>query len=279
LLEELAHRFHVTKSGQLAAADYENDWQDDEDYTYDLNGNRTTANGDNYTTGENNQLLSDDTYTYEYDAEGNRTKRYVSGTPNTDVTEYQWDHRNRLVQVTHYATEGGNADQIVQYAYDFGNRWVRRIIDPDGDATGENLQSTMFIYDAPAGSPLPLAGEGPGVRASQIVLQFDKEGSTSTPSNAGDTNLTHRYLWGTGVDQILADEQVHYDWTPEDYITDALLWPLGDHLGSVRDAVDNSGTVRIHRAYDAWRSRDSTLHAGTIGVWDGKWSVWRMQPV
>jgi RHS repeat-associated protein len=90
------------------------------------------------------------------------------------------------------------------------------------------------------------------VRAPQIVLQFDKEGSTSTPSNAGDTNLTHRYLWGTGVDQILADEQVHYDWTPEDYITDALLWPLGDHLGSVRDAVDNSGTVRIHRAYDAY---------------------------
>jgi hypothetical protein len=124
---------------------------------------------------------------------------------------------------------------------------VRRIIDPDGDATGENLQSTIFIYDGPAASPNPLASG-----SSQIVLQFDKEGSTSTPSNAGDTNLTHRYLWGTGVDQILADEQVHYDWTPEDYITDALLWPLGDHLGSVRDVVANNGVVRIHRAYDAY---------------------------
>jgi hypothetical protein len=61
------------------------------------------------------------------------------------------------------------------------------------------------------------------------------------------SDLTHRYLWGTGVDQILADEQVHCDWTPEDHITDALLWPLGDHLGSVRDVVDKYGTVR-------WRS-------------------------
>jgi hypothetical protein len=70
----------------------------------------------------------------------------------------------------------------------------------------------------------------PGERASQIVLQFDKTGS----GDVAATDLSHRYLWGTGVDQILADEQVHYDWTPEDYITDALLWPLGDHLGSVR---------------------------------------------
>ena len=50
-------------------------------------------------------------YTYNYDAEGNRTVRFVDNgsTPgeldsaDTDVTRYTWDNRNRLEQVTHYA--------------------------------------------------------------------------------------------------------------------------------------------------------------------------------
>ena len=55
-------------AGQLTAADY--DYQSDENYQYDQNGNRITANGSTYTTDDNNQLLSDGTYRYQYDAEG-----------------------------------------------------------------------------------------------------------------------------------------------------------------------------------------------------------------
>jgi hypothetical protein len=29
-------------------------------------------------------------------------------------------------------------------------------------------------------------------------------------------------------------------------------WPLGDHLGSVRDVVNDDGTVQLHRIYDAF---------------------------
>jgi len=88
-------------TGQLSGADY--DYQDDESYEYDENGNRVTANGSSYLTGDNNQLLSDGTYRYVYDQEGNRTIRYVdedsSGTLNTgdtDISTSTWDHRNRL---------------------------------------------------------------------------------------------------------------------------------------------------------------------------------------
>jgi hypothetical protein len=51
-----------------------------------------------YATGDNNLVLSDGTYDYEYDAEGNRTRRthIASG----EVTDYDWDHRNRLVRVS-----------------------------------------------------------------------------------------------------------------------------------------------------------------------------------
>jgi len=211
-------------TNQLTGSDYAADWQSDEAYVYDENGNRVN-NG--YTVGPNNRLTSDGTYTYEYDAEGNRTKRYIPGSPNTDVTEYAWDYRNRLVEVTHYTTEGAAADMVVEYAYDFGNRWVRAVFNPG--AADERV--TVFVQDN-----------------NQIALQFDKTGA----GNATATDLTHRYLWGTAVDQILADEQLHYDGGTGNYITDEALFPLTDHLGTVRDVLDANSTVRIHRAYDAF---------------------------
>jgi YD repeat-containing protein len=65
----------------------------DETYTYDANGNRVTANGDVYTTGTDNQLLSDGTYWYAYDADGNRTARFIDAdgddvldSGDTDIT-------------------------------------------------------------------------------------------------------------------------------------------------------------------------------------------------
>ena len=50
----------------------------------------------------------------------------------------------------------------------------------------------------------------------------------------GNGTLTHRYLFANGIDQIEADEQL---------ATGTTLWALTDHLGSVRDVVDNSGGV------------------------------------
>jgi len=180
------------------------------------------------------------------ESESPRIPRILAGTPNTDVTEYEWDHRNRLTTVTHYAAEGGPAGQIVEYTYDFGNRWVRKVLDTNGDGNPEG--STIFVYDGTESSPRPLAGEGLGVRASQIALQFDKTGS----GDADTGDLSHRYLWGPAVDQILADEQVDSLTTPGN-----VLWPLSDHLGTVRDlaqydAQTDTTTIANHRTYDAF---------------------------
>jgi hypothetical protein len=71
-------------------------------------------------------LLSDGTYRYTYDGEGNRILRYVdadhSGTLNagdTDITSYSWDYRDRLTAVSHYASftaySGQPPNQVVQY--------------------------------------------------------------------------------------------------------------------------------------------------------------------
>ena len=60
--------------------------------------------------GAHNRLLSDGTYRYEYDGEGNCVKR--TNIPTGEVTEYEWDHRNRLVVVIDRLSEDGPIVQI-----------------------------------------------------------------------------------------------------------------------------------------------------------------------
>ena len=236
-------------AGQLTGADY--DYQTDEAYTYDDNGNRVTVNGSvTYVTGDNNQLLSDGTYRYAYDDEGNRILKFIdadsSGTLNTgdtDISEYEWDYRNRLTSVEHFTTYANYAadtsDQIVTYAYDYQNRLVARTLDPDGTSGASDVEQTVYIHSN-----------------NQIALQFDKTGA----SDLASSDLSHRYLWGQAVDQILADETV------DDGGAEDVLWTLTDHLNTVRDLASyNVGTdqttIANHRVYDAYGNQTSETNA------------------
>jgi RHS repeat-associated protein len=235
---------------QLTSADY--DYQGDESYTYDENGNRTNAG---YETGDNNQLESDGVYDYDYDNEGNRVARFIDNDASddlsagdTDVTEYEWDYRNRLVSVTDSATYEGAITQLVAYDYDPFNRLVHKGLDPDGDGPAL-AEDTFFVYDG-----------------NQVALQFD---------GTEATDLSHRYLWGPAVDQILADEEITSPSIPGE-----VLWPLTDQLGTVRDLatyddVLDQTTVVNHRVYDAFGNITSEtaptvdhLFAFTGRLWD-----------
>lgn len=125
-------------------------------------------------------------------------------------------------------TAQGSPTPIIEYAYDHGNRWVRKTLDTNADGTVDS--SRVFVHDQ-----------------GQIVLDFERTG-------AGDAviyNLSHRYLWGEEVDQILADE------TFSDGTADDVLWTLGDHQNSVRDLIRYNPTygyitVAKHVVYDAY---------------------------
>jgi RHS repeat-associated protein len=195
----------------------------DKQYVYDENGNRVN-NG--YTVGPNNQLLSDGTHTYTYDEEGNRTSRTHIATG--EVTEHHWDHRNRLVRVTTRATANGPLTTDIHYAYDFGQRWIRKTVDTNADGTIE--ESRIFVHDN-----------------GQIVLDFQKTGI----GDAASGDLSHRYLWGHHVDQILADETVDTGSATD------MAWTLTDHLNTVRDLVaydpaTDTTTVIKHITYGAF---------------------------
>jgi RHS repeat-associated protein len=234
--------------------------QPDESYTYDANGNRMTASGSAYVTGADNRLLFDGTYTYAYDAEGNRTAKFIDANHDgvldagdTDVTEFTWDNRDRLTEVKTYATEGGSPTEVVDYLYDVENRWIGENIFsplPSGEGQGEGFteHQIRFAYDG-----------------NEIVLQFDKDGSGTLDAS----NLSHRYLWQPGaVDQLMSDEQLSgsvggqggYDLTTAGKV----VFTLGDNQGTIRDlAVMASGVTSVvnHRVFDSFGNLTSQTNS------------------
>jgi RHS repeat-associated protein len=184
-------------TNQLTGTD--NSTQTDEAYSYDANGNRTAGG---YQTGVNNQLLADGSYKYEYDGEGNRTKRTEIATGK--ITEYSWDYRNRLTTVL-FKDASSNVLKTIEYLYDGNNQRIAKKI--NGAVT------ERYVIDR-----------------NQIALVFDAVGSQ-----------THRYLYGAGVDQVLADET-----------GTSMVWALTDRQGTVKDLIDNGGNIIEHLTYDSF---------------------------
>ncbi|MDX1928383.1 MAG: RHS repeat-associated core domain-containing protein, partial [Pirellulaceae bacterium] len=214
-------------TSQVVGADHAVGGQADETYGFDLNGNRNTSG---YTTSTNNHTTADPGFTYTYDDQGNHTSRTETATGK--VTEYSWDHRNRLVTVKDRNTAGGSVVKQVDYAYDAFNRLVKRTFDADGAGSG-TATNQFWVYDE-------------GINA---VLQFD--GSSAS-------NLSHRYLWSDRVDELLADETVGSG-------ADT-LYALGDHLGTIRDIANfNESTsvtsVTNHRTYNSFGKLVSETNA------------------
>jgi hypothetical protein len=134
-----------------------------EAYTYDQNGNRTNSG---YVTAAGNRLMSDGTYNYDYDSEGNRTIRtkIADGT----VDEYTWDYRNRLMGIVSTDADG-NVIKTVGYTYDVDDQRVSKTV----DGVVEN-----YYLDR-----------------NQIAFVTD-----------GGGNETFHYLYGLNIDQVLAQD-------------------------------------------------------------------------
>jgi RHS repeat-associated protein len=201
-------------TNQLTAASHTS--QVNEAYSYDANGNRVSGGT---VTGVNNQLLSDGTYNYTYDGEENRTRRVEIGTGK--VTEYVWDYRNRLASVL-FKDAGGVVTKTISYTYDVNNQRI-----------GKNVDTSATLS---AGG----AVERYVIDRNQIALVFDGAGVQ-----------THRYLYGTQIDQVLADE-----------IGVSTNWMLGDNQGTIRDVVDGNGSLINHVVYDSFGKVQSQSNAG-----------------
>jgi RHS repeat-associated protein len=99
----------------------------------------------------------------------------------------------------------------------------------------------------------------------QITLQFEKPG----PWSIGREHLAHRYLWGPAVDELLADEEIN---SLTNAALNTVLWPLTDHLGTVRDWLDSAANVLDHVEYNSFGKRiDSTVVVDAAFGWTGRY--------
>ena len=193
-------------------------------FNYDGNGNNTA-----YTTGDHNRLEDDGTYTYEYDNQGNRTKRILkSAPPGTAYDEYQWNHRNQLIRVTTY--EDSAVTQKVEYDYDALNRRIRRRFDNDGNGSWDEKQ--RFLYDTNVLDP----------SFHEVVLVLDELNSDQ---------VTHRFMNGPFPDQVFsvqnaAGEVYFYLHDNQNTVTDIIQFEDSNGDGTKDRAVSVN-----HIQYDA----------------------------
>jgi RHS repeat-associated protein len=163
-----------------------------ESYSYDDNGNRIGN-----AIGDDNRLISDNKYRYDYDKEGNRTKRthLVTG----EIDKYTWDYRNRLASVVTEDSQG-NILQSVAYRYDADNQRVQKVINNlivenyylNGDEIAfvtdrQNQETFHYLYGLEVDSVL--AQDSP----TQVLWSLaDRMGSVDTLVNDNGTVVDTR---------------------------------------------------------------------------------------
>ena len=159
------------------------------------------------------------------------------------MTDYTWDYRNRLTDVQ-VKNSSGTVILEDSFRYDIFDRRIAKTEDPDGAGSAPAV-TTWTVYD----------GANP---------YADLTGSIAA--------ITTRYLYGAGIDSLLARM------TASTLTMSAqVAWYLTDNLGSVRQFVDTSGTVKDAIAYDSFGNivsetspTDGDRFKYTAREWDGE---------
>ncbi|WP_435005384.1 RHS repeat domain-containing protein [Tundrisphaera lichenicola] len=167
------------------------------------------------------------TASFGYDANGNRNMSgYSTGTGNRTSSDgtnnYAYDDEGNLTSKTVIAS--GNQ---TLYKWDYRNRLIE--VDSKVGATTTTL--ALYTYDA-LNRPIKVVEGG----ATRYTLY---EGQTPLLDFDGSGATTARYLSDPrAIDAMLARQT-----------SSGVAWYLDDRLGTVRDIVNNSGTVIDHLDY------------------------------
>jgi RHS repeat-associated protein len=183
---------------------------------------------------------------YSYDANGNRTNAgYTTRQDNrlrSDGTyTYRYDNEGNLISQI-------GAGLTREFTWDYRNRLTRVL---DKNASGIATKSVEYTYDA-LNQRIAKAADPDGAGAqAPTVTRFIYDRDHVAMEFTGST--TTRYLC-TEVDQILAMDKASQT-----------TWLLTDHLGSVRQGVNNVGTVTGSLEYNSFGQVVS--QTGAVSDW------------
>ena len=131
-------------------------------FAYDVVGNRTTGGS---VVNAGNQLTADATHTYQYDDNGNLTRKTLLATGN--YAQYTYDAENRLTKAEDFVAGNPTPSATSTYRYDGLGRRIE--IDANG-------VTRRYMYDG-----------------ADILLEYD-----------GSNVLQARYTHGPGIDEPIA---------------------------------------------------------------------------
>ncbi len=155
-------------------------------YSYDANGDRTSTGSAADTTGTNNELTSDGTYDYTYDADGNPITQTTIATGATE--NFTWDYRNRLTGIV-FKNSSGVVTEEISYTYDAFNQRISQTVK---NGSGTVTFAENYVYDS----------------AGDLVMTLDASGSVTDTFLNGPTGQTLAADAGSGnVTWLLADQQ------------------------------------------------------------------------
>jgi RHS repeat-associated protein len=214
------------QAGQATVLDYDYDWMGQvtkttttigsslptvQNFDYDNNGNQAGAE-----LGPHNRLLDDGTYTYQYDNEGNRTRREHKTTG--EVTTYSWDHRNRLVAVSINAPDTAS-DRVVRFEYDVFNRRIEK----------------HTTYD---------------INGSVVDWHYVNDGASVAFVLGENDEVTRLYLWGAGIDQPVAAEVFDAEVAPVTWMLTDHQGTVRDYYG--KHPTTGVYTINTEVGYDSF---------------------------
>ena len=192
--------------------------------SYDANGNRTSASVPSYLTsdtGAGNRMLFDGTYTYAYDAAGNRILKWLNNNGvaesspqpgDTGITLYTYDNHNQLTAVNYYTTYANYhaSTNAWEVGYGYG---------PFGDLVSR--------------TPTGLSGE--------TAEYYVNDGQDLVLVLNSVAQVTERELNGPAVDQVLASETVTPGSGGGTQSAGTVNWLLSDGQGTMQDVAQFSG--------------------------------------
>ena len=185
-----------------------------ETFTYDSAGNRLQRDGEttDSTFDDVNRLLNDKKFTYEYDNNGNMIKKASIATG--EVTEFDWDYRDRLVGVLIWLGENGTPTLTISYKYDAFNRRIEKNV---------NGTFTRYVYDR-----------------GNIVLEYD-----------GENTFQAKYVHTDNVDEAVRMERPVNPYRNGKFPVQEFYYHR-DRLGNITEITDFEGTVVQRYVYNAF---------------------------
>ena len=190
----------------------------------------------NYGYDSQGELTTAGAITESYDAAGNRTNAGdVTGTDNRLLSDgtwnYSYDAVGNQVKKVNIAT-----GETWTYGYDFNNR-LTSAVDRVADG-GALLQRVTFQYDVFGNRTEKDVTQGDGTS----ITRFAYDGKNAWADLDGNNALLTRHLYLDGLDQPVARISA----------AGLVAWYLTDHLGSVRDVVNDNGVILDHIDYNAF---------------------------